>query len=294
MNAWVMAGSWEPEQLWTRVTLLVVAGCLASWAWVAWRARRVRRRIRLVLGERGDAPGDGQSRTGTRQVSGSRPTQATAQGRGGPRRWWTWWTDSGQVRAGAAATGAFALAATLVDGVAGWLAGAVCAYCVWRWASERAGRRDTVEETGARAAAGQLPLTAELMAACLAAGSSPAQAADAVGRSVGGPLGIRLTRAATELHLGAEPRSVWRQFRSLPGGQAFARCMERAGAGGVPAVEPVTRLAAELRAGQARAATAKARRAAVLVTGPLGLCFLPAFLAVGVAPVVMGLARSLT
>jgi hypothetical protein len=31
----------------------------------------------------------------------------------------------------------------------------------------------------------------------------------------------------------------------------------------------------------------------VLVTGPLGLCFLPAFLAVGVAPVVMGLAGSL-
>ena len=33
-----------------------------------------------------------------------------------------------------------------------------------------------------------------------------------------------------------------------------------------------------------------ARRAGVLVTAPVGLCFLPAFIAVGVLPVVIGLA----
>ncbi len=70
-----------------------------------------------------------------------------------------------------------------------------------------------------------------------------------------------------------------------PGGVEFARCMERAGVAGVPAVKAVTRLAAELRRRRARAANSRARRAAVLVTGPLGLCFLPAFLALGVAPV---------
>ena len=31
----------------------------------------------------------------------------------------------------------------------------------------------------------------------------------------------------------------------------------------------------------------------VLITAPVGLCFLPAFLAVGVAPVVIGLATGL-
>jgi hypothetical protein len=30
----------------------------------------------------------------------------------------------------------------------------------------------------------------------------------------------------------------------------------------------------------------------VLITGPLGLCFLPAFLVLGVAPVVIGLATA--
>ena len=32
------------------------------------------------------------------------------------------------------------------------------------------------------------------------------------------------------------------------------------------------------------------QRAAVLITAPLGLCFLPAFLVLGIAPVVIGLA----
>jgi pilus assembly protein TadC len=46
----------------------------------------------------------------------------------------------------------------------------------------------------------------------------------------------------------------------------------------------------EARAERGRTATARARRAAVMVTAPLGLCFLPAFLAMGVLPVVIGLA----
>ncbi len=87
--------------------------------------------------------------------------------------------------------------------------------------------------------------------------------------------------------------SVWARFGAQPGCEALARCMERAGSGGVPAIRDISRVARESRALRARAAAERARRAAVLVTGPLGLCFLPAFLAVGVVPVVVGLARSL-
>jgi len=47
---------------------------------------------------------------------------------------------------------------------------------------------------------------------------------------------------------------------------------------------------ARLRAELTDAAQARAQRAAVLITGPLGLCFLPAFLVLGIAPVVIGLA----
>ncbi|MFD1151692.1 secretion system protein, partial [Saccharothrix hoggarensis] len=48
-------------------------------------------------------------------------------------------------------------------------------------------------------------------------------------------------------------------------------------------------LAATARAAVSDQAEARAQRAAVLVAGPLALCFLPAFLCLGVAPVVIGL-----
>jgi hypothetical protein len=70
--------------------------------------------------------------------------------------------------------------------------------------------------------------------------------------------------------------------------------MTRAATTGVPPVAAVTRLAGEYRAAGAREAAARARRASVLATAPLGLCFLPAFLAVGVVPVVIGLAEVMT
>lgn len=191
--------------------------------------------------------------------------------------------------------GGIAFGVVLVGGPAGWLIGVVAGLAGWRWQRGRARR---AAQSGAVAAdtrtvERQLPLASDLLAACLTAGSGPAQAAEAVGRSIGGPLGDRLVRAAAELRLGAEPADVWGRFGALHGCEGLARCMERAGTAGVPPVQAVARLATECRARRSRAAAARARRAAVQVTGPLGLCFLPAFLAVGVAPVVLGLARSL-
>lgn len=251
-----------------------------------WRCRRVRHRAREVLG-RPDA------RTGAGAGFAARARQLSGRVR------------SRGLREAGAAVGVGGFAVVLVDGAAGWVLAGVGAYGVWRWLRRRTAGADTDTDTDTaadadtdsgqdvRAETGQLPLAAELLAACLAAGSGPAQAADAVGRSLGGPLGIRLIRTAMELRLGAEPAVAWARFTGLPGGAGFVRSMERAGTAGAPAVAEVTRLTGELRARCAREASARARRAAVLVTGPLGLCFLPAFLAVGVAPVVMGLARSL-
>lgn len=194
------------------------------------------------------------------------------------------------------ALGAAALGPALIGGPVGWSVAPAAGWAAWWW-QRRRGTHRTAGDSVARAAVGQverqLPLAAELLAACLTAGSAPAQAAEAVGAATKGPLGDRLVRAAAELRLGAEPGAVWDRFGALPGCEGLARCMERAGTAGVPPVQAVARLAAECRTRRARAASARARRAAVLVTGPLGLCFLPAFLAVGVAPVVLGLARSL-
>lgn len=115
-------------------------------------------------------------------------------------------------------------------------------------------------------------------------------AAQAVGEALGGPVGEGLARGAAEVRLGGEPAIAWRRLASIPGAASLARLLERADISGLPAAGPVARLAADTRADWARAATARARRAAVMVTVPVGLCFLPAFIAVGVLPIVIGLA----
>jgi hypothetical protein len=52
----------------------------------------------------------------------------------------------------------------------------------------------------------------------------------------------------------------------------------------------VADLAAESRSDAADAARATAERAGVLIAAPLGVCYLPAFLCLGIVPVVVGLA----
>ncbi|WP_308251442.1 type II secretion system F family protein [Streptomyces albireticuli] len=199
--------------------------------------------------------------------------------------------------------GAGAAGFILVGGVAGCVTGIVAAYGMWRWSCRR---KQVVGAIGggsgaervrleAKEVERQLPLAADLMAACLAAGAGPGQAAEAVGVSLAGPVGERLAHAAAEVRLGGEPATAWSRLGGLPGPGAreLARCLERAQATGVPAVEPMARVAGRLRAERARTAGIRARRAGVLATAPLGLCFLPAFLTVGVVPVVIGLASSL-
>jgi pilus assembly protein TadC len=115
-------------------------------------------------------------------------------------------------------------------------------------------------------------------------------AAQAVGEALGGPVGEGLARGAAEVRLGGAPDEAWRKLASTPGAGALARLLERADVTGLPAAGPVAGLAADARADWGRAATARARKAAVLVTAPVGLCFLPAFIAVGVLPIVVGLA----
>ncbi|MDH6451864.1 MULTISPECIES: type II secretion system F family protein [unclassified Streptomyces] len=181
----------------------------------------------------------------------------------------------------------------LVGGVAGVVVGLVVAAGLWRWRwrlRQSAGAGAGAGEVDAREAARQLPLAADLLAACIAAGAGPVIAAQAVGEALGGPVGEGLARGAAEVRLGGAPDEAWRKLASTPGAGALARLLERADVTGVPAAGPVAGLAADARADWGRAATARARKAAVLVTAPVGLCFLPAFIAVGVLPIVIGLA----
>jgi pilus assembly protein TadC len=193
------------------------------------------------------------------------------------------------VPAWGAPAGALLVVWLLVGGVPGVLVGGAVAAGLRSWLG-RAGPRAAVD---AREAERQLPFAADLLAACLASGAGPVEAAEVVGESLGGPVGERLVLAGAEVRLGGEPGAAWGRLAEVPGGRGLADCLERAARTGAPAAEPVARLAAALREERARRAGARAARAAVLVTAPVGLCFLPAFLAIGVAPVVIGMASGL-
>ena len=248
----------------------VTAWVTAATLWVVWtllvarRERTVRRRTGAVLGE--EAP-----------AAAGRVKRWPAV-RGGARAWLTVTGTAGAVYA-------------LVGGSVGLLLAVAAGYGAWRWGRTRASPHECGQRS--EAAAAQLPLAADLLAACVAAGASPVAAAGAVGESLRGSVGERLARGAAEVRLGGEPAEAWRHLRAIPGAIPLARLLERADESGAPTAEPVARLAADARAERGRAATAKARRAAVLMTAPVGLCFLPAFVAVGVLPVVIGLAEGL-
>ncbi|WP_225850873.1 type II secretion system F family protein [Streptomyces sp. HPF1205] len=187
------------------------------------------------------------------------------------------------------AVGAGLGVAVLVGGLTGVLAGVGAAFGARAWLTRRQGAAQGAEG-GERPDPSELPLCADLMAACLAAGATPGEAAEAVGRCMGGPLGTALIRTRAELRFGAEPDECWERFGRLTGAREMGRCLARASVTGSAPFAEMSRLAADYRAGQTRSALARARKAAVLATAPLGVCFLPAFLLVGVAPVVIGLA----
>ena len=136
----------------------------------------------------------------------------------------------------------------------------------------------------------------DVLAVCLAAGMAVSTAAAATAPSAPPKLAQVLRRAADLLALGADPAVAWSTAPDLEEvtidvqTDALLRLARRSASSGAALADGVVALAAQSRDDAAHAATAAAERAGVLIAGPLGLCFLPAFVCLGIAPVVAGLA----
>jgi pilus assembly protein TadC len=132
----------------------------------------------------------------------------------------------------------------------------------------------------------------DLLAACLRSGMAVSTAASATAPSAPAPLARLLNRAADLLALGAEPAAAW----TNPAGpvdnhaDALLRLARRSASSGAALARGITGLADQSRHDAADAASAAAERASVLIAGPLGICYLPAFVCLGIVPVVAGLA----
>ncbi|MCB9439086.1 MAG: type II secretion system F family protein [Mycolicibacterium sp.] len=135
--------------------------------------------------------------------------------------------------------------------------------------------------------------TLELFAVCLTAGLSVPAAAHAAASTAPPALARVLVHAADLLALGSDPDTAW----ALPRGTdpdahtaALLRLARRSASSGTALAQSVCELADRVRDAARHDAAAAAQRAGVLIAGPLGLCFLPAFVCFGIVPVLAGLA----
>ncbi len=182
-------------------------------------------------------------------------------------------------------------------------------------AARTGGPAGTGTGTGREHLLADLPLALDLIAACLRGGGTIVAALVAVGAANGGVLGRELHRAADAMATGADAHTACQRLvaatvtrgraarltrllrsnsRASPGSRwtammrAAVSAFDRAQTSGAKPAAALVRLAPRARDEAHAESIAAARRAGVLAVAPLGLCFLPAFLLIGVVPVVLG------
>lgn len=147
-----------------------------------------------------------------------------------------------------------------------------------------------VRQRSARIVA-DLPLAVDLLAACLRAGRPPQAAIGIVGKAIGGPVSDLLTEVERRLDLGADPIEAWSCLLTEPACASFARATQRALRSGAPLAKTLEHQANDTRQLRRWTAEEQARAVESRSVVPLGLCFLPAFVLLGIIPTI---ASSLT
>lgn len=141
---------------------------------------------------------------------------------------------------------------------------------------------------------GDLPGVCLLLAVCLEAGLPLRNAVRNVADGLDGPVAGHLLRLSRAVDLGVPEPDAWAELAQRHDGYAgLAGELRHALDGGI-ALAPVLRHHAAEAERDARAvAQARARRTAVTGLLPLMVCFLPAFVLVGIVPIVGGVAGRL-
>jgi pilus assembly protein TadC len=134
-----------------------------------------------------------------------------------------------------------------------------------------------------------LALTLDLVSIALRAGQ-PVDAALALAAEPATRTGLVLMRVAGLLHLGAEADQAWQLADDDPVLARVAATARRSATSGMRLAGGFERLATELREEVRAAAQARAHRVGALAAAPLGLCFLPAFVCLGIVPIIVGIA----
>jgi pilus assembly protein TadC len=173
----------------------------------------------------------------------------------------------------------------VVDGLLGVLAAVAVGHFVHR--RSRAASTEPQRAAAARRAL-ELPIAVEVLASCLTIGATQEQALTAVAEGLGGSLADDLSRVAGALRVGADVAEAWSLVPSADL-RSLASVLSRAHITGAPVAPQLWMLADQHRQVARLVAMDAARTLGVRSTGPLGLCFLPAFVLVAIVPLVLSL-----
>ena len=177
-----------------------------------------------------------------------------------------------------------------LGGVVGLTGGGVAAAVAWRVVS---GAEGPAARRRREQLVAELPTGVDLLGACLRSGAAVDTALVTVAVALPGPLGDELAALHHRLLLGADPAAVWSELTRHPQLGPLGRAVARAHETGASVSAAVARLADELRARARAEVEQRARSVDVKAAAPLGVCFLPAFLLLGVVPMVAGVFESM-
>jgi Flp pilus assembly protein TadB len=168
--------------------------------------------------------------------------------------------------------------------VAGLLLAPVVRSAVGRLESEATRRRD-------RLARRQLPAALDLISAALAAGRPPGTALALAAEVTAAPLGPDLASLAHRVAVAGDVRSAAGDVAGTL--QPLTRALRRAEQSGVPVGDVIAAVAADVRREHQASRRERGRQVGVRTAAPLGLCFMPAFLLIGIVPTIVAVASNL-
>ncbi len=176
--------------------------------------------------------------------------------------------------------------------VLGWPVGLVIGLLAAPAVRAAAGRLESgVSRRRDVAARRQLPGALDLVTAALEAGRPPGTALALAAEVTSDPLGSDLSSVAHRISVAGDLRAAVADVSGplLP----LARALRRADQSGVPVADVIAAAASDVRREHQSARRERARQVGVRTAAPLGLCFMPAFLLIGIVPTIIAVAANL-
>lgn len=135
----------------------------------------------------------------------------------------------------------------------------------------------------------QLPPALDLLATCLLAGVSLRAAVETVAAASEPETAALLDLVSAQLRIGRAPADAWRSLADDPWWGEVARDMARSATSGTSLIQGLRVHAAEARRELETVRLRRARTVGVRSVMPMMACYLPAFVLVGVIPIIAGL-----